>query len=272
MHEQPECKIYQIGFGLTGVLSLYHYLLDNHVKAVHWDHGNLSRTLFDNLHSRRPLFSGYESYQAYLNLEHMTEDGEIVNAVERHLDEIYAADPSGLFIFNVQPVESLIKTRASLYGYLPGAMRYYNASEEEVFARWRTSYWSQVARVNTLFSGSDRLFVYDISQNTPADLDAFFSQHGFHFCSDRWQEYPEVRGSVDLNLHIRNIREAALYFRYHRSDFKSAIELMEISEKYKPCTAYYRDELKTWKAQAQAGALTEDEVLESNSEMGTPRK
>lgn len=247
MQPQSPRKIYQIGFGLTGVLSLNHYFQSNGISTIQWDEGRLARTVEANIQAGRPAFTGYEGYQAFLNMEYMLDNGEVVNVPEKYLGEIFAQDPDGIYLLNVQPVEQLIDIRSRLYGYLPAAMAYYGTDEQGVFCKWREAYDIHLARVAAVFAGTDRLVTFDLAHNSPADLDAIFVRYGFKLSANLWQDIPEARGSVNLTAHVRNIREAALYFRYHLRDLSTAIVLLEAAERYKPCTNFYRNELASWR-------------------------
>lgn len=65
IHKEESCKImkkiFQIGFNKVGTVSLHEFFLKNGISSVHWDRGNLSKTIHSNKLSGKPLCQRYGS-------------------------------------------------------------------------------------------------------------------------------------------------------------------------------------------------------------------
>lgn len=258
MNKHPDTKIFQIGFNLSDTRSLHNYLASNGVSCAFGSDGELSKTIFDNARNVRPLFHGYSTTQAFFHMEHISQDGEQMYAAEALISEIYRQNPNALFLFNSRPVEEWIELRKRSYGHYPLGMKYYGLNESELSDKYRSEYSQYTINIFKLFHNKNNFFHYDCAKKNIHDLNIFFSSHGFVFDLKYFLVEKEVRGSTDLTTHVKNLREAALFFRYHKLDVQAAVNILRVAEKFHPCRFYFREELKKWEQELDAPEVKGD--------------
>jgi hypothetical protein len=239
-------KIFQIGFNVTESLSLHYYLVNNGINSIFGDNGNLAITMTNNCLAGVNPLAGYESYDAFFDMEAIDSSGNFIYAYQTCLGQIYNRYPDALYVFNIQNVKNWIEKRASLYGYLPAAIKFFNCTENDVLDIWKNNYEEYVEYALKMFSGKKNFLLYDIDECNIETVNSFFGSHGIALNSNLYKSYSEIRGSTDISVHVKGIREAALFFRYHKNDLNTAIELLEIAQQQRPCSSYFKDELAVW--------------------------
>ncbi|MBQ4845067.1 hypothetical protein [Pseudoalteromonas sp. MMG005] len=240
-------KVFLIGFDLCGGLALHRYFIANKFQSTFEDEDGFSSTAINNFKQGIEILNGYEDCQFFSQIQHETADGQFIYSSEELWAQLYTENPNALFIFNSLPVEKWLEKRKASYGYLPKVMTSLNLEEAQVLAVWRKAYDDHKSKVLGMLSGMSTFFNYDYSVHTISDLNNFFSRHNIKLDGKKFEADSEVRGSVEQRFHIQNIREAALYYRYHRFDIDTAISLLEQAEKHQPCRYYFKDELEQWK-------------------------
>ncbi|WDE05707.1 hypothetical protein SG34_001870 [Thalassomonas viridans] len=240
-------RVYLIGFDLCGGLALHRYFIANGYDATFDDEDGFSSVAMENFQQGQPLLKGFENCSFFSQIQHETADGAYVYTNELLLEEFYKQEPSALYVFNYQPLDNWLESRQRFYGYLPKVMKREQLDEQQVLALWRQAYVNHKTRVLELLAGKTNFFMYDYAEHNFSELNSFFKSHGIAVDESKYQPVAEIRGSIEQRFHIQNIREAALYFRYHRFDIDTAINLLAEAERHQPCRYYFKDELKKWK-------------------------
>ncbi|WP_039912254.1 hypothetical protein [Cellvibrio mixtus] len=239
-------KIFQIGFNLTDSLSLHNYLLCNGIKSIFGDSGKLAISMVNNSLAGADVFYNYEGYDAFFDMEAIDETGSFIYAYQYCLDKIIAQYPAALYIFNTQNVDNWIQRRSELYGYLPSASKFLKCSELEVKEKWKKDFEDHTVNVLKKFKGCDNFLIHNIDTDGIENINNFFNRHSINLDPTLYKPYNETRGSTDLSYHIKNIREAALFFKYHKDDLNTAIQLLELAQQHRPCSSFFKNELFAW--------------------------
>ncbi len=179
-------NIYQIGFNKTATVALHRYFEKNGIKSVHYDDGKLSKTVCGNYRLGKPLFSGYEGYQAFTDIEHFDRNGESVYTAEKLFREFYQQDPGALFVLNVRPLDAWLSSRKRFGNYLLRTSIAKRLTRGQVEEFWTEEYLSHVNAVTDFFKDKGHLLFFDISKEDGAYLTSFFNQHGFSFEEKHW--------------------------------------------------------------------------------------
>ncbi|KZN58765.1 hypothetical protein [Pseudoalteromonas luteoviolacea] len=240
-------RIYLIGFDLSGGLGLHRYFVDNGYNCTFGDEDGFSSSALNNYQNGLPLINGFESCQFFTQIQHEDKNGDFIYTHERVLDTLLEEQPNALFIFNYLPVEGWLEQRANCYGYLPKATKALNLNEAQVLEHWRAYYLAYYEKVVSRLKGAQNYFAYNHSSDCVLELTRFLARHDIILNLAAYEPISEIRGSTEQRFHVKNIREAALYFRYHRFDIDTAINLLQEAEKHQPCRYYFKDELKKWK-------------------------
>lgn len=232
-------RIYQIGFNRCGTVSLHNYFLGNGVKSLHWQRGKLSEQIFRNHREQKPLFEGFETYTAFTDMEHHSDDGEAHYAAEELFREMHRQDPEGLFVLNVRPIEDWIKSLINHQRgeYLRLTMAFHNRTANEVLDFWRSRFNRHKQSVIDYFAGKDTFLLFDISEHSAVQLTEFFNKHGFAFSDEHWRHLHKSRPMATASAkekHINQVRAAAMYFFKVEKDLVTANSLMEQVARLRP--------------------------------------
>jgi len=167
-------KIFLIGFNKCGTNTIHHYLLANNVRSVHWDQGRLAKRIFRNLAEGDDLLKGYESFDAFTDMEFLDAQGQCYLEAYKLFPQLAQQYPDAVFILNTRDREDWIRSRLA-HGNKPYARRqmsFYGASsEEELVAIWRKDWSRHHCRVMKFFAeGNYRFFVCPIDTDLPRCL------------------------------------------------------------------------------------------------------
>jgi hypothetical protein len=145
------------------------------VKTLHWDMGWIARTMFRTLANGEKLLTGYENFQAFLDMEDLGENGTYYLEGYKLFPYLAAHYPDAVFILNTRNCEDWIQSRfrhwrgayAAQHKYL-----YRVKSDEEIANIWRTEWERHHNRVIDFFSTTaHRFFVCNIETDLPRVLD-----------------------------------------------------------------------------------------------------
>lgn len=160
-------KIFQIGFNRCGTTSIHQFFLDNGLKSIHWDRGNLARRIKMNSLAKLPLLKGYEEYECFTDMESpITGDFAYIE----HYKELDRQYPGSKFILNLRDIEDWIKSRLN-----HGEGRYINiykrnenlTNDEDVISHWRDIWHKHIEDVKNYFKDRpDDLLVFDIKDES----------------------------------------------------------------------------------------------------------
>ena len=155
-------KIFQIGFNKCGTTTIHRYLKRNGISSIHWDHGYLAQRMFENLRHGDKLLTGYESFQAFTDMEFLDESGRCY--LEGYKLYPYLAEhyPEAVFILNTRSKEDWIRSRlAHERGkYVELFRAYYGVkSKEDVVEMWRDEWDNHHRQAIDFFSDRPTRFV-----------------------------------------------------------------------------------------------------------------
>jgi cytidyltransferase-like protein len=149
-------KIFQIGFNKCGTTSLHEFLIKNGLYSIHWDDGNLARKIIENFNRKRPLLSGYEEYDAFLDMESVDDDIHIYLTHFKMLDSQY---PNSKFILNIRNVDDWILSRLNHPNYLRITQISTGLKKEGVIDFWKNSFQKHLLEVKNYFKERESDFL-----------------------------------------------------------------------------------------------------------------
>ena len=162
-------KVFQIGFNKCGTRSIHRFLRAGGLKGVHWDRGNLAKTMYRNLTEGRSLLEGYEEFSAFSDMEHVSH--EFAFEAYKLFPLLALEFPEAIFILNTRNREDWIKSRFSHSGGLY-ARRWKSVlglqDEEKLAERWREDWeWHHNRAVDFFAHGNCRFFVFKLGVDEP---------------------------------------------------------------------------------------------------------
>lgn len=171
------------------------------IKSIHWDKGQLAKSMFDNLQQNKNLLSqDYTNYQAYSDIESMfivdgKENWIFMYEYFELLDRQY---PHSKFILNTRNLEGWINSRLNHYSnyYLDGNKvckrhqpieywklhcRFYNvSSKNEIVEIWKKQWITHHEKVLHYFQHrKEDLLVYDLDKDNLNKFKTFFPNINF---------------------------------------------------------------------------------------------
>jgi len=182
----PE-RVFQIGFNKCGTRTLHRFFELNGFRAVHWDRGNLAKSLYRNLANGESLLKGYEHCDAFSDMEHIT--GEFAFEGYKLFPQLADAFPDALFLLNTRDREDWIRSRlahrdgvyADIWKALLGV-----PDEESLTAYWRADWERHHERVQTFFARPGLRFLkFDIAQDSPELIARLFPEQPFDLSTYR---------------------------------------------------------------------------------------
>ena len=152
-------KIFQIGFNKCGTTSLHKFFLDNGLKSIHWDSGNLAKKIHRNSKSNLPLLTGYKDYDCFTDMESQMDNIFIYLTLFKELDKQY---PGSKFILNVRNREEWIESRIKHRDYLKVYQKITRLDKEGVIKLWENQWDKHIKDVTEYFGEREDLLVFDI--------------------------------------------------------------------------------------------------------------
>jgi len=167
-------KVFQIGFNKCGTATIHHYLQSNGISSVHFDKGRLARRMFANLANGDRLLMGYETFDAFSDMEYLDANGTFLEGYKLFP---YLADqyPNAVFILNTRDREDWIRSRLRHSNRTYAARQrahYKTRSANDLADVWRAEWERHHRRVVEYFTGkSHRFFICRIEIDLPHLLD-----------------------------------------------------------------------------------------------------
>jgi hypothetical protein len=166
-------KIFQIGFNRCGTRTIHEYFRANGVASVHWNSGRLATRMFKNLADGHTLLAGYESYDAFTDMEFL--DGKRYLAGYKLFAELAQQYPDAVFILNTRDREAWIRSRLA-HRNGEYAARFKSClgidSDERLADAWRADWDEHHERVVRYFaSAAHRFLLCRIETDLPHVLD-----------------------------------------------------------------------------------------------------
>jgi hypothetical protein len=172
-------RIIQIGFNRCGTSSLNYFFMQHGFKCIHWDDGNIARTIKRNCYLNKPVLEGYEDYNFISDMELVNDTEGIILAHMDYFKEIESQYPEAKFILNTRNMHDWISSRAKHSGtghhnYLERYMRIWDMTAEQVTNRWMRDWYAHHAAVLSYFQGKmNKLLIFDIDRPDYENLSNF---------------------------------------------------------------------------------------------------
>ena len=108
-------RFFQIGFNRCGTKSIHHFFEANGIPSVHYDGGRLATTMFDNLDQGKFVLQGYEGYNAFTDMEYLTDSRyyEGYKLYGPFMEQV----PDAKFILNIRDPDRWIMSRLNHAGW-----------------------------------------------------------------------------------------------------------------------------------------------------------
>lgn len=202
MEGRENMRVFVVGFNKCGTTSLHYFFQACGFNSLQHDRGQLPLRMRDNVAAGRPVFRGYDEYDAFMEMNHLCEHTNVFGGKWfRLMAEQY---PDAAFILNVRDVDNWVRSRmewkrawtedappARELGRGPDRpcpdpadcwrglgigeqyRRYYGFQNPHQTAMHMRAQWH--SHVNAVRYGlpEDRLLVFDIERDDPARLCEF---------------------------------------------------------------------------------------------------
>jgi len=167
-------KIFQIGFNKCATKSFERFFAQNGYKGLHWEGGNLDKTLYDNIHQGKKPLDGYEDYVFFSDS----------NFIHRHFELLDALYPSSKFIYNIRPIPDWIRSRQVHAGGKTKRIykRLFNIQRDKhLHCFWDAEWKLQKIKIEDYFKGKKRnqLLIFDIMKDDGSTLVNFLPELEF---------------------------------------------------------------------------------------------
>jgi hypothetical protein len=184
-------KIFQIGFNKCGSVSLYqlfNLFVTPKIKCIHWDKGNLAKTIRLNILNNQNPLNSYEEYTYFGDLYYkLYKNNKPYRMIKPELNIIHILDqyyPNSKYILNTRNMDTWIKSKSrwnpsgEINFYLE-AYKLNSLYELQLF--WQKEWEIYYNNVINYFKGStNRLLIYDIEKNNINDIKKFFPEYIFN--------------------------------------------------------------------------------------------
>jgi hypothetical protein len=191
-------KVFQIGFNKCGTRTVHRFLQLNGFHAVHWDRGHLARSIYRNLTNRDSLISGYEQFDAFSDMEHVTT--EFAFEAYKLFPLLAEEFPDALFLLNTRDREDWIRSRLEHRdgAYATKWKAVLGIEDDARLADfWRADWDRHHEHVTTFFTQrSLRFLKFDIANDSPESIARFFPDCRFDLSAYRMRGKGAARRSV----------------------------------------------------------------------------
>jgi hypothetical protein len=103
--------IFIVGFNKMGTRSLTSLFVSHGIPSVHWDRGNLARSILENQRKGRRLLSGYDKKFLVYSDFTLSEETRLIEA-NQFYPTLFSDYPGAVFILNTRPTEKWLDSRA----------------------------------------------------------------------------------------------------------------------------------------------------------------
>ncbi len=152
-------KVFQIGFNKCGTRTIHRFLRMNGMRCIHWDDGELARTMFRNLANGDRLLQGYdEDFDVFTDMEWVTRNCILEGfKLYPYLARDY---PDARFILNTREREDWVKSRSKHGGgsYMGKWKRESELDADALADMWRADWDRHHTRVTEFFAGKPKQF------------------------------------------------------------------------------------------------------------------
>ena len=229
--------IFQIGFNKAGTGSLYWFFKENGFNAAHWEHGEVSKRIFDNHNLGQPLLSGLEHYDVFTDMEHYEGNGIFRYVAMELIEQLIEQYPKALFIFNTRNKNAWLKSRINHDegSYLKRVSDEGGHDIDAVISRWGMDYEKHTSNVLKLFIGNPRFLYFNIDTMNNDTLISFLNNNGIEADASKWKHRHKTKNKKVIKNPEKNadiLRDLAIYFEDKRPAV--ALELIIEARKIRP--------------------------------------
>ncbi|MEE1672817.1 sulfotransferase [Agarivorans aestuarii] len=175
-------KIFQIGFNKCGTGSLHKFFIKNELKSIHYDSGRLAKTIFENFENDRDLLFGCDGYDAYSDMELLTNE-KFISVAESLFKELYNQYPDSVFILNTRDVDSWVNSRLkhNKGTYLSRYRSLLDVTSDQIIKYWKEEYYKHISNVQAFFENktSANFIHLRIDEDCPSRLGDYLSRLGY---------------------------------------------------------------------------------------------
>jgi hypothetical protein len=146
-------RIFQIGFNKCGTRTIHHFFKANGLNCVHWEGGNLARTMIANMINGCPILTGYEEFDVFSDMEFLNDD--FAFEAFKLFKPLAEENPGSVFILNSRDREAWIRSRLNHAGglYARRWKKVMGVTEDaEIAAIWRSDWDYHYARAAAFFA------------------------------------------------------------------------------------------------------------------------
>lgn len=227
-------KIFQIGFNKCGTASLHHFFKKNGLISAHFENGLLAETIFSNAENNKPLLSGIEQFDAYTDMECITQYSYKYVA-ETYFKQLYEQYPDSIFILNTRNVEKWLSSRVkhNKGSYLTRYRCIMDVQSHEIVEHWRKEYTEHISEVLDFFSDkpTSNFYHLKLDENGISDMGEYLSSVGFDIKVPQLGHTHKTKKQENSNEqdHLNNLLD--LVCRYQHENPSLALHLCKQAQK-----------------------------------------
>jgi hypothetical protein len=206
--------IFQIGFNKCGTRSLYNFFSKNGIPSLHWEKGQIARSMFKNSRQGKKLISScYRKINFFSDMEDINNNSlcYVAQDLFKKLAEQY---PNAYFILNTRNKEKWIQSRINHRNYLKKVVNILNITPEQVINKWGNDWDNHLANVRSFFKDTpDRLVEYNIETEDINKISAFLKNaEGLTLQNRHYVKFGKTNSKKKFNLTLCAIfRDEGLY-------------------------------------------------------------
>ena len=173
-------RIFQIGFNKCGTTSLFKLFKNNGISSVHYDNGDIAKTIYNNHNRNKPLISyKYRKKIFFSDMENIFTSKLIYIGplLFRALDKEY---PNSKFILNLRNKDNWIESRYNHDNgnYVDIIKTKLNKTDAEVIEMWENE-WDDyhLTVINYFKFRPNDLLIFNIEKDDPIKIYKFFKPY-----------------------------------------------------------------------------------------------
>lgn len=191
-------KIFQIGFNRCGTTSLYKFFQNsctNNLKCIHWDDGNIAKTIFkNNINGDPPLHeSKYFLYNFISDMEANIDDKIYYFAFldsYKLLDTYY---PNSKFILNTRNKKNWINSRLKHYNKKDIGLQKKTYNCNDIVKLWNYQWDYHHNNIISYFKNRQNdLLIFDIETTNAKPIIDFLPQFAFSTSNFPQKDYKKL--------------------------------------------------------------------------------
>ena len=167
-------KVVQIGFNRCGTTSLNNFFDKVGLNSIHWDSGNLAKSIEYNVKNGNAPLTDYENYNCFTDLEYVGND-KYIYAFMDYFKEIDEAYEDVKFILNTRDVDAWVQSRLKHGNYLGRFRNITKLNDQGVIKLWKSLWEVHHSQVASYFEGRANFITFDINNDRIEKVCEFLS-------------------------------------------------------------------------------------------------